>query len=68
MLAKVDVNGDDRVPLYAYLTAAKADEDGNADIAWNFTKFLVGSDGEVIERFSPTVTPEEIAAYLAERG
>ncbi len=64
MFAKVDVNGDDEAPLYAFLKGEKADEDGNADIAWNFTKFLVDGEGNVVERFGPMVTPEEIRDAL----
>ncbi len=65
MFSKVDVNGDDAHPVYAFLRETP-DEDGNTDIAWNFTKFLVGPDGQVIKRFSPMVTPEEIGAAIAE--
>ena len=46
------------------LTSARADEEGNADIAWNFTKFLVNGEGDVVARFSPMVTPEEIGEQL----
>jgi glutathione peroxidase len=55
---KVEVNGDDRHPLYADLTAT-ADAAGEAgDIQWNFEKFLVAPGGEVVGRFRPTVEPE----------
>ena len=55
---KVDVNGADRHPLYAELTVT-ADGEGEAgDVKWNFEKFLVGADGEVVARFRPEVTPE----------
>jgi glutathione peroxidase len=55
---KVDVNGAQRHPLYAELTQA-ADGEGHAgDIRWNFEKFLVGRDGDVIARFGPQVDPE----------
>jgi glutathione peroxidase len=55
---KVDVNGAQRHPLYAELTQA-ADGEGHAgDIRWNFEKFLVGRDGEVVARFGPQVDPE----------
>ncbi len=64
MFAKIDVNGDDAAPLYQWLRAQAADEEGNADIGWNFTKFLVSGQGEVLKRFGPMVTPEEIAAEL----
>ncbi len=58
MFAKIDVNGDDRHPLYTELTAV-ADSEGNAgDIQWNFEKFLVGKDGKVIARFRPLTEPE----------
>jgi glutathione peroxidase len=70
LLAKTDVNGDDRHPLYAQLTAV-ADADGEAgDIQWNFEKFVVGADGS-ITRFRPRTDPESpevvaaIEAHLA---
>lgn len=66
MFSKVEVNGPNACDLYRWLKAEKPDEEGNADIPWNFTKFLVGRDGAVIARFSPKVTPEEIALVLAE--
>ena len=54
---KVDVNGDQRHPLYDLLTAS-ADAEGNAgDIQWNFEKFLVSPSGEVVARFRPMVEP-----------
>lgn len=58
LLEKTDVNGDNRHPLYAELTKA-ADADGNAgDIQWNFEKFLVSSDGQVVNRFRPRTEPD----------
>jgi len=58
LLAKADVNGTDRHPLYAELTQA-ADATGEAgDITWNFEKFLVSTDGEVVGRFRPRTEPE----------
>lgn len=58
LLAKTDVNGDDRHPLYAELTKA-SDADGNAgDIQWNFEKFLVAPNGEVVKRFRPRTEPD----------
>ena len=53
MMSKVSVKGGDITPLYAFLTSAKG-----GDIGWNFTKFLVGKDGKVIERFESSVAPE----------
>ena len=64
MFAKIEVNGDDACALYQLLKSAKADAEGKPDIAWNFTKFLVNGKGEVVERYAPTVTPEEIAVSL----
>lgn len=58
LLAKTDVNGDDRHPLYAELTKA-ADTDGQAgDIQWNFEKFLLAPDGSVVNRFRPRTEPD----------
>jgi len=65
MFAKVEVNGDGTCELYRYLKAGHPDEDGNEDVAWNFTKFLVGRDGQVLERFGPAVPPEDVATALA---
>jgi glutathione peroxidase len=65
MYSKISVKGDDTAPLYSYLT-----KDTGAGIAgeikWNFTKFLVGRDGKVVERFEPAVTPDskEVTAAI----
>jgi glutathione peroxidase len=54
---KIEVNGDNRHPLYIELTEV-ADADGHAgDIRWNFEKFLIGRDGEIIARYSPLIEP-----------
>jgi glutathione peroxidase len=55
MFAKVDVNGDDRHPLYRWLT----DERGGP-IEWNFTKFLIGRDGALVDRFDTRTEPAEL--------
>ena len=56
---KIDVNGDDRHPLYAELTQT-ADADGvDGDIRWNFEKFLIAPDGTVAARFAPQVEPDD---------
>jgi glutathione peroxidase len=55
---KIEVNGDGRHPLYQSLTKTKDAEGIDGDIRWNFEKFLVGRDGNVIARFSPMVLPE----------
>jgi len=57
MFSKIEVNGDGRAPLYAWLTAEKTQPDGPGDIAWNFAKFLIGKDGRVRARFDPRVEP-----------
>jgi glutathione peroxidase len=55
---KIEVNGDQRHPIYAELTQTP-DAEGNAgDITWNFEKFLVSPDGEVVARFRPQVQPD----------
>ncbi|UQE75619.1 glutathione peroxidase [Gordonia sp. PP30] len=58
LLAKTEVNGDGRHPLYAALTQATDAEGEAGDIQWNFEKFLVGADGEVLARFRPRTEPE----------
>jgi glutathione peroxidase len=58
LLEKIDVNGDDRHPLYAELTQTTDDEGTNGDIQWNFEKFLIGADGTVLKRFRPRTESE----------
>jgi glutathione peroxidase len=55
---KIEVNGDGRHPLYAQLEETADSEGHTGDIRWNFEKFLVSRDGEVLARFSPLVEPE----------
>jgi glutathione peroxidase len=57
MFEKVEVNGDDRIPLYAWLANDDVGPDGAGDIAWNFAKFLIDADGNLVARFAPTVEP-----------
>ena len=57
--AKIKVNGDDAEPLYKYLKDQKGGVLGKA-IKWNFTKFLIDREGNVIERYAPTTKPEDI--------
>lgn len=62
---KIEVNGDGRHELYEQLTPV-ADADGESgDIRWNFEKFLVGKDGDVLARFAPTVVPDDPAVIGA---
>ena len=58
MTEKVEVNGDGRHPLYQQLTAVADAEGGAGDIQWNFEKFLVSPDGEIVARFRPLIEPE----------
>lgn len=64
LFSKIEVNGPNACELYKRLKEAKPNPEGKADIGWNFTKFLVNKDGEVVARFEPTVSPEEIADQL----
>ena len=61
MFAKIEVTGDGTCEMYKLLKAAKP-----GDIGWNFTKFLVDGAGNVVERFEPQVTPEEIEPKVKE--
>ena len=58
MTEKVDVNGEQRHPLYQQLTTTPDGAGEAGDIQWNFEKFLVSPDGRVVARFRPTVTPD----------
>ena len=60
MMAKIDVNGPQADPLYQWLAAEAPGILGSKAIKWNFTKFLVGKDGQVIRRYAPTDTPESL--------
>ena len=53
LFAKIEVNGEGACPLYKYLTALDAKPAGKGKISWNFEKFVIGRNGEVIARFSP---------------
>ena len=59
LLEKTDVNGPERHPLYDELSKVADDEGHSGDIRWNFEKFLVSPEGEIVKRFSPLVTPED---------
>ncbi len=67
MFTKIDVNGVNAHPLYQYLKSEKPGILGTEAIKWNFTKFLVGSDGTVLRRYAPSDKPETIEADLAAR-
>ena len=61
MMAKVQVNGAEAHPLYRWLVAEAPGLLGSKAIKWNFTKFLVGRDGQVIKRYAPNDAPESMA-------
>jgi glutathione peroxidase len=60
MMAKVDVNGGDAHPLWKWLKSEKTGLLGIDMIKWNFTKFLVGKDGQVLERYAPNDEPKKL--------
>jgi glutathione peroxidase len=60
VMSKIDVNGADAHPLYRFLKKEQKGLLGTEAIKWNFTKFLIGKDGQVVERFAPTVKPEDL--------
>jgi glutathione peroxidase len=64
MFAKIEVNGPAAHPLYAFLKSQKKGLLGSEAIKWNFTKFLVGRDGRVVDRFAPTTKPEDLKASI----
>lgn len=60
VLGKVDVNGAEADPVYKHLKSEAPGIFGTEAIKWNFTKFLIGKDGQVIERFAPNTEPKDI--------
>ncbi|GAA4089950.1 glutathione peroxidase [Streptomyces shaanxiensis] len=65
---KVEVNGEGRHPLYERLVGFADGEGHSGDIRWNFEKFLIGRDGEVVARFSPQTEPESAELVSAVEG
>jgi glutathione peroxidase len=59
MFAKIDVNGDNAHPLYQWMKEQKPGLLGSKDIKWNFGKFLIDREGNVVERFAPTTAPAD---------
>jgi glutathione peroxidase len=57
LFSKIDVNGANAHPLYKYLTSEKPGILGTEAIKWNFTKFLIGKDGEPVKRYASAATP-----------
>ena len=64
MFSKIDVNGSEAHPLYQFLKGEKPGLLGTEAIKWNFTKFLVNREGQVIKRYAPTDTPEKIKSDI----
>jgi glutathione peroxidase len=64
MFSKIDVNGEKTHPLYAYLKKEQAGLLGSESIKWNFTKFLVDKNGNVLERFAPATKPESLEEMI----
>jgi glutathione peroxidase len=64
MFHKIDVNGDGAAPLYQWLKAEQPGDGDSSDIVWNFEKFLVDAEGNVVARFAPQTTPEQVADVL----
>jgi len=62
LYSKIKVNGKDAHPLYSWMRKEKSGI-GSA-IKWNFTKFLIGTDGKVVKRYAPAIKPEDIAADI----
>ena len=66
MFSKISVAGADQAPLYKFLTSAAANPKTAGEIQWNFTKFLIGRNGDVTRRFEPEVEPlsQELVAAV----
>jgi glutathione peroxidase len=65
VLAKVEVNGKNADPVYEYLKSSIPGVMGTEAIKWNFTKFLVGKNGDVLKRYAPQTEPKDIAKDIA---
>jgi len=68
MMSKVSVAGDDKTPLYVFLTDKSTDPKLGGEIKWNFTKFLFDRNGNPVARFEPNVTPESPEVIAAVEG
>jgi glutathione peroxidase len=65
LMAKVDVNGDDASPLFDWMKSEAKGLMGSTSIKWNFTKFLIDREGNVVKRYGPQDTPASIAKDIA---
>ena len=68
MMSKVSVKGDDKAPLYTFLTDKASDPQFGGDIKWNFTKFLFDRNGNPVARFEPATTPDSPQVIAAVEG
>ncbi len=64
VMAKIDVNGDDVDPLFQWLKGQAPGVLGTKAIKWNFTKFLIDRDGQVVDRYAPTTKPEDLVEAI----
>jgi len=64
MMSKIKVNGTEAHPLYKWLSKEAPGLLGSQSIKWNFTKFLVGRDGQVLKRYAPMDKPEKLTADI----
>lgn len=64
IMSKINVNGSDAAPIYDFLKSSAPGFLGIEAIKWNFTKFLIGKEGQVIKRYAPTTEPKEITADI----
>ena len=65
MFGKIEVNGDGAHPLYKWLTQSSPELPGSEPIKWNFTKFLIGPDGNVVKRYAPQTEPADLEGDIA---
>jgi len=65
LFAKIDVNGENEEPLFTYLKSQQGGLFGSK-IKWNFTKFLINREGNIVERFAPTITPDKMEKKIVE--
>jgi glutathione peroxidase len=65
LFAKIEVNGENAHPIYKYLKQEKSGLLGISAIKWNFTKFLIDKQGNVVKRYAPTEKPEDIEKDIA---
>lgn len=65
MFSKIKVNGDDAIPLYRYLTSGRVPIEDQGRVKWNFEKFLIGRDGQVVARYRSRTKPDDATLVAA---